>query len=107
MRRMLTFRPKLYLGEGIKEKKLDKIKKKLVEKPLRANVYLIALAHNPTAQLECFDARQLAQRFYENYPVQVVGIAKDYKGALQVVERITRECLDERGDCKLKEYLIC
>lgn len=107
MNRMLTFCPKLYLGEGIKKKNTDKIKKKLLEKPLHADVYLIALAHGPAAQLECFDARQLAQRFYENHPLQVVGIAKDYADALRLVEQITKECLSERGDCKLKEYLIC
>lgn len=107
MERMLTFYPKLYLGEGIKETKLDKIKKKLVENPLWANVYILTFARNSADQLEFFDARQLTQRFYEQRPLLVLGIAKDYEDALQLVERITRECLNERGDCRLKEYLTC
>lgn len=107
MGRMLTFYPKLYLGEGIKEKKLDKIKKKLVEKPLHANVYVITFARNPLDQLEFFDARQLAQSFYEDVPLEVIGLARDYEDALRLIEQIVQECMDNRGDCKLKEYLIC
>ncbi len=107
MSRALTFSPKLYLGEGIKEKKLDKIKKKLETKPLLANVYLIVFAQNPVDQLEFFDARQLVQSFYKDCPLYVIGIAKDYEDALRLVERIVRECISSRGDCRLKEYLAC
>lgn len=107
MNRMLEFYPELYLGEGIKEKKLDKIKKTLIQKPLWAGVYLITLAKNPVDQLEILDARQLAQRYYESHTLSVVGIAGDYEDALLLVERIAQECLDKRGDCRLKEYLTC
>lgn len=107
MGRKLTFCPELYLGEGINRKKLDKIKKKLIDKPLLANVYLITIAGNPSEQLEFFDARQLAQHYYESHQIVVVGIARDYNESLDIIERITQECLDKRGDCKLKEYLTC
>ncbi len=107
MGRMLTFYPKLYLGEGIKGTKLDKIIRRLEAKPLLANVYVITFAQNPSDQLEFFDARQLAQGYYDNLPLQVIGIAKDYTDALEVVERIVQECVNSRGDCKLKEYLVC
>ncbi|MCM1111844.1 MAG: hypothetical protein NC399_01175 [Muribaculum sp.] len=107
MNRRLVFYPELYLGEGIKEKKLDKIKRRLIQKPLLAGVHLIVLARNPDDQLEILDARQLAQRYYESHALDVVGIAGDYEDALQLVERMTQECLDRRGDCKLKEYLTC
>ena len=35
---LLEYHPNLYLGEGIKKKKLDKIKKKLENKPLPAEL---------------------------------------------------------------------
>lgn len=107
MKNMLTFSSKLYLGEGIKAEKLDKIKKKLIYKPVWANVYVIAFAHNPGDQLEIFDARQMVQHYYQNNPTEIVGIAKDYDDALVLIKKITQQCLSERGDCKLKEYLIC
>jgi mannitol/fructose-specific phosphotransferase system IIA component len=53
------------------------------------------------------DARQLVQGYYDKYPLKVVGIAKDYDDALKLIEQLTQECLHERGDCNLREYLIC
>lgn len=103
----LTFSEKMYIGDGIKEKKLDKIKKRLIDKPLLANVYILTFAGNPEDQLEFFDARQMVQRYYQEHVTEVIGIAKDYDDALLLIERITRECMRDRGDCKLKEYLIC
>lgn len=107
MDKMLTFSSELYLGEGIKKQKLDKIKRKLTGKPLFAGVYVLALARNPVDQLEIMDAKQLAQRFYESHALHIIGIAKNYEEALRLVERIVQECMDTRGDCKLKEYLTC
>ena len=107
MDRMLTFSAELYLGEGIKRKKLDKIKRKLIKQPLFAGVYVIALSRNPVDQLEILEARQLAQRFYESHALHIVGVAGDREDALHLVEKIVQECLDTRGDCELKEYLTC
>ena len=107
MGKNLTFHPELYFGEGMKDAKKDKIKKMLIKKPLFANVYVLVLSRNASDQLEFFDSKQLAQRFYDNYSLEVVGIAKDYSDALKLVEQITQECLDARGDCCIKEYLIC
>lgn len=107
MGRKLSFYSKLYLGEGMNGSKTDKIKKMLIKKPLFAGVYVLTFAHNDSDQLEFFDAKQLAQHYYEENPVQIIGIAKDYEDALKLVTQITQECLDARGDCRLKEYLIC
>lgn len=102
----LTYHPKLYLGESIKASKLDKIKKKMEKKPLFSGVFLIAISRNASDQLEIYRARQLAQRYYENYPPYVVGITGNYEEAVKIVEQIVRECMEARGDCALKEYLL-
>ena len=107
MVRKLQFSSKLYLGESMNAVKLDKIKKKLCHKPLLAGVYVIALSKNPKDQLEIYDARQLAQRYFAKYPPFIIGIASDYKEAVKVLEQIVQECLKERGDCRLKEFLLC
>ena len=97
----LKFAQNLYLGEGIAPEKLDKLKKRLNKKPLLANVYLITPARNPADQLDIFDARQLVQPHYKDE--EFLG----YEDALQLIERITGECLKARGDCNLREYLLC
>lgn len=103
----LTFAPNLYLGESISSEKLDKIKKSLVKHPLLANIYLITPARNPADQLDIFDARQLIQPHYKNEEFLILGMASGYEEALQLIEQITGECLDARGDCNLREYLLC
>ena len=103
----LTYHPRLYLGEGIKREKLDKLKKRLEKRPLLAGVVLIALSRNPSDQLEIYEAGQLQQSYYRKHPPCVVGIAADRQEALEIVELLVHECLDKRGDCALKEYLSC
>ena len=47
MVKKIIFHSRIYLGESIAEKKLDKLKKRLENKPLLSNVYLIVPATNP------------------------------------------------------------
>lgn len=103
----LNYHPDLYLGESINGEKLDKIKKKLENKPLLSGVFLIALARNPSDQLEIYNAGQLVQKYYVKNPPYVVGIAGNYDEAVTMVEQMVQECIEKRGDCALKEYLLC
>lgn len=107
MERKLTFYPELYLGESISSDKLDKLKEKLIKKPLFSALYVIALSQNPSDQLEIYAARQLAQSYYSKYPPYIIGITANYDEAVSLVEKIVQECIKERGDCALKEYLLC
>lgn len=103
----IRFYPDLYLGESIKQKKLDKIKKKLEQNPLFAGVYVLALSRNPSDQLELYDAKQLAQSYYKENPPYIIGLVKNRQEGLELIEKIVGECLEARGDCSLKEYLKC
>ncbi len=103
----IAYHPHLYLGESMKRKKLDKIKKKLENRPFFSGVFLVAISRNPYDQLEIYSAKQLRWRYYRKYPPCVVGIAGDEREALALVEMIVKECMETRGDCALKEYLRC
>lgn len=103
----LTYAPRLYLGESINREKLDKIKKKLEKKPYFSSVFLITLSRNASDQLEIYAARQLSQSYYRKNPPHVIGIAGSHEEAVALVEQMVRECLEARGDCALKEYLLC
>lgn len=102
-----AYHPKLYLGESIKGKKLEKIKKKLEKEPLFSGVFLVALSRNPFDQLEVYAASELAWSYYRKNPPFIVGIAGSREEAIVLVEKIVKECLEARGDCALKEYLRC
>lgn len=103
----IMYHPKLYLGGSIQEEKLDRIKKRLEKRPVFSGVFLVSLSRNAYDQLEIYEAKQLCQSYYQKYPPYVVGIAGNREEALQLVEQIVTECLRERGDCALKEYLRC
>lgn len=107
MKGNVEFHSNLYIGEGIDLRKLDKIKKRIVSKPLISNAYLITIAQNPHDQLDILSARLLAQSYYQKIGLEVVGIANGYDDALKLVERMTKECLEARGDVFLREYLSC
>ncbi len=107
MERKLNFYPGLYLGESISPEKLDKLKRELKSKPLLSSLYVLTLSQNPSNQLEIYAARLLAQPYYRKYPPYIIGIAADYDEAVSLVEQIVQECIRERGDCALKEYLLC
>lgn len=103
----LDFHANLYLGESMKDKKVDKIKKKLETKPLFSGVFVITLSRNSSDQLEIYDGKLLCQSYYKKNPPYVIGIAGNRDEAIELVEQIVTECVALRGDCRLKEYLQC
>lgn len=102
---VFRYAPKLYLGQSMNEEKLDKIKKKLDKNPFFANVWILAFATSPLDQLEFYDSKWIRFRSYEGFEPYVVGICKNEQEALELVERIAKDCFSERGDCALREYL--
>ncbi len=103
----IVYHPHLYLGESMKRKKLDKIKRKLEKKPCFSGVFLVVLSRNAHDQLEIYGAKQLCWNYYTKYPPYVVGIAANQAEALALVAEIVTDCPKVRGDCVLKEYLQC
>ena len=103
----IAYHPHLYLGESMKREKLDKIKRKLERHPRFSGVFLVVLSRSPHDQLEIYSAKQLRWRYYTKYLPYVVGIAANQAEALTVVKNMVEECLKEREDCALKEYLKC
>lgn len=103
----IAYHPRLYLGESMKGKKLDKIKRRLEKNPLFSGVFLVTVSRNASDQLELYSAKELVQSYYKNNPPYVVGIAGGREEAVALVEEIVKECLQARGDCALKEYLRC
>lgn len=91
----------LYVGDTIKNP--NKIKWKLKHHAgVQAYVVTIAAGND---QLELFHSAYLKQKYFRKHPPIVVGIASDYNEAVQIVMRITQECLNNTGNCNLKEYL--
>lgn len=102
----IIYGSKFYLGESISPEKLDKIKKKLEKKAALTDYYLIALAGNETDLLDIYQSKYLGQKYYEDHMPQIYGIADTKGEAMELVQRIVEECLAERGDLKVREFLM-
>lgn len=103
----VTFHEKLYIGDSIETKKLGKIKKKLQKAPFLTKVFLILPASNPNDQLDILEAKELSQPHYRGRVFLVLGIASNKGEAMGLVERMAVDCVKERGDCNLREFMAC
>ncbi|MDE7404412.1 MAG: hypothetical protein K2M81_04825 [Lachnospiraceae bacterium] len=97
----MKFYKYLYIGDTVTNP--QKVKRKL-KHHAGVQVYVIAVASYPD-QLEIFHSAYLKQRYYRYHPPIIVGIASDYEEAVQIVMKITQECLEATGNCNLREYL--
>ncbi len=102
----INYSSNFYLGDGITPEKLDKIKKKIEKKPLHTDFYLIAVAGNEKDLLDIYSSRYLGQKYYESHIPYVCGLADNHGGAVALVEQIVKDCLAERGDLKVREFVM-
>ncbi len=97
----MKFYKYLYIGDTVTNP--QKVKWKL-KHHAGVQVYVITVASFPD-QLEILHSAYLKQRYYRYHPPIIVGIASNYEEAVQIVMKITQECLEATGNCNLREYL--
>lgn len=102
----IVYSSNFYLGKGITPEKLDKIKRKIEKKPLMTDFFLIALAGNERDLLDIYSSKYLGQKYYDNHIPFVCGIADNHGDAVALVEQIIQDCLRERGDLKVREFIV-
>ena len=95
----------LYLAEGLRKKK-EKIIRKLDENRLQMNIHIIILAGNEKNQLEIYNSMVLLQPDFPHDDFLVVGIAKDYDNAVEVVEEIVQEVYNETKGADIRSYIL-
>ncbi len=78
----------LYVPENL-EKKKKKIIRKLNANKLQYDLYLMTLPMGASNQLEIINSLELKQPSYPRENLFVVGFAKGYDEALELVEEIT------------------
>ena len=94
----------LYLADGIKKK--EKIIRKLEEKKLQMNIHIITLARNEKNQLEIYDSMVFLQPNFPHDDLFVVGLAKGYEDAVEMVEEIAREVYNKTKGADIRSYIL-
>jgi len=76
----------------------------LEEGKLDKSLYVLVLANNPKNSLEFFKVSYLQQKIYENRSFFVVGVAKNYGEAKELVLKITEDVVTYTGGTNIREY---
>lgn len=95
----------LYVSEELKGRE-EEIMEHLEKKEFQFRVYLIALPENEKNQLEIYHSGMLNQEWYRGKDVFVVGLAKGYLQALELVRKIAEETVDKTGDADIRQYIL-
>ena len=95
---------RLYIGEGAKPK-AKKIIRKLKRNAGQMDIYLITLASNGKDILEIINAAYLKQSVVRRNLPMIVGIAKGYGEAVELVQQLVTETYEKTGDCQVLAYL--
>ena len=94
----------LYVSEELKGRE-EEIIEHLEKKEFQFRVYLIALPENERNQLEIYHSGMLNQTWYREKDVFVVGLAKGYLQALELVRELIDQVFRETGDADVRQYI--
>lgn len=95
----------LYLSDGL-EKKKDKIIRKLQKNKLQYDLYLVTLPETEQNQLEIYNSALFKQPDYPVKELFVIGLAKGYDTAIELVEEITRTVYNETKGADIRSYIL-
>ena len=99
----LEYRPRLYLSEGLDEKDLARLKKKIARG--KGSCAVILISENENDQFDIVTPFQLKLPVWEGKKPVVAGIAEKKEEAPDLVQQIIEDCLKARVDLELKEYI--
>ena len=95
----------LYVGESIVHK-TSKIKWKIRHNAGQIDIYVVTLASNPANLLDIIPAQELLQKAYPKKDLFVIGLAKGYTEAVDIVVSIIDEVYRQTGAFAVKDYLL-
>ena len=99
----IVYTDNLYLSDGLSEKKIPKIKKK-IEKG-KGSVCLLLKSGNDNDCLDIVTPFQLKMKSWEGKSPICVGLADGKDSAVELVETMIKDCLAKTGTSDLKEFI--
>ena len=94
----------LYVGESIVHK-TNKIKWKIRHNAGQINIYVITLASGEKNLLDIIPSHELLQKGYPKKQLYVIGLAKGYDEAVDLVVQMAEEAYHETGGGDIRAYL--
>lgn len=94
----------LYTGTSVTNKK-NQYLLNLMNGSFTHSVHLITLAQGLQNHLEIFASSLLHQHVYDEKEIFIVGIAGEYYEAVELVEKIVQDVLDQTGNTQIRNYI--
>ncbi|MCR5774370.1 MAG: hypothetical protein K6G42_04735 [Lachnospiraceae bacterium] len=99
----MKFANRVFLGDSIKDDP-SRVIKKLKKKKYMSGIYVICPAENGVDPLEYYDTKQLAQSYYKDIDLKIVGIARSEYEAIELVKEIYEASM-EYGHESIRSYV--
>lgn len=99
----MRFLKEMYVGNGIKNK--HKVIWKLKHGAGMVDVYVISIS-NGKDQLDCTLCSYFKQKAIRENVGLIVGLAKGYSEAKELIVSMIEEALQETGSANVKEYIL-
>ncbi len=101
----IHFHEQLY-SEGISDKKLIALKKKIRKRKPKIQLFLVTIPLGGEGLLEVYWYPELLQKNYQKLEVElfVVGMATSKDEAFHIIEQIVLDVGVENGELPIKEY---
>ena len=100
----MTWSKKLFIGDEAKKKKISYLWKLKRGKGV-FGLYVITLASNPANQLDIIDSREFMGKRYPKRDAVIVGIAKGYDDAVELVNHMAQVTVTRTGDADIRGFL--
>ena len=94
----------LYVGYNLLERKREVIRKMKWGKQ-QFNVFAITLSRNEHDLLEIYPSNVLTQKYYKDSDLVVVGIAYGKEEALDMMQLVLQDCMEDTGGLDVKAYI--
>lgn len=95
----------LYCGENIAGKKV-KYKFRVSHNVLCPDLYLLCVPSNRSNVLDIIPQKELLQKAYPKRKLAIVGMAKGYGEALELVSELCAKVLEETGRLDMRDYFF-
>lgn len=96
---------KLYIGESLMEENINRLLWRLRFRSKKTNLFVVLVSENPSDQLDILHSRYLSTKLYDKRTLKLVGVASTHKEAVELVCKITNECVAETGSAYIKQFL--
>ena len=101
----LKYYNELYFSESLTKTKVkEKIQKELESNKLHKDLYLLVLSSNQQLGIEFFKVTYLQQEFFKDKSFFVIGIAKNYEEAKELVRKIIEDVISHTSDLNVREF---